>query len=125
MVETVAQIGAKVVEVTETAGALARSAGKKIDNVASGAADALHSAASTVRSTGRQSAAAINDFTSGTAEKLHAAGNFIDRNRLKNMPENLRRAVKRNPGASVVVALALGFLAATAIRAMTHSCDRD
>ncbi|HLK61977.1 MAG TPA: hypothetical protein VKU19_00960 [Bryobacteraceae bacterium] len=123
--ETVAQIGAKVSEVRESAENLARAASRKIDDVRSGTADALHSAASSIRSTGRQSAAAINDFTSGAADKLHAAGCFVEKNRWKNMSENLRRTVRHNPAGSVIVATALGFLLATAFRAVTHSCESE
>jgi len=130
--EAVAQIGAKVSEVKDSAEALAHAAGKrldaagrKLDDVRAGTADALHTAATTIRTTGKQSAGVISGLTSGTADKLDAAGNFLARQRLRKIPENLRGAVRRNPTGSVIVAAALGFLAATAFRAMTHTCHPD
>jgi hypothetical protein len=121
--ETVAQIGAKVTEVKESAEALARSAGKKLDRVSSGTADVLHTAASSIRSSGRQSAEVIRDCATGTADKLDAAGNYVEKHRATNLGADLRRAVRKYPAGSLILATAFGFLAATVFRAITHSSE--
>ena len=118
---TAAQLGAKVSEAKETAEALARAAGRKLDDVRAGTADALH----TVRSTVRNSVDAIDDFTSDAADKLEAAVAHVEKHHLNGMPAGLRRAVRRYPGSSLIAATALGFLAATVFRAMTHTCEPD
>lgn len=123
--EMASQLGATVSDVKETAEALARAAGKRLDEVRTGTADALHTAASSVRSTGRQGAGAIDGFASGAADKLDAAGSYVEKQRLRNVPASLRRAVRRYPAGSLIVATAIGFLAASAFRAMTHSCERE
>jgi hypothetical protein len=121
---TASQLGEKVTDIKESAEALARAAGKRLDDVRTGTADALHTAASSVRSTGRQGAECIDDFASGTADKLDAAGTYVEKHHLNNLPDGLRRAVRRYPAGSLVVAAALGCLAASAFRAMTHTCER-
>jgi hypothetical protein len=124
--ETVSQqLGAKVSDVKESAEALARAAGKRLEDVRTGTADALHGAASSVRSTGRKSAESIADCASGTADKLDAAGTYVEKHRLDDLPAGLRRAVRRYPAGSLIVATAVGFLAASVFRSMTHSCDRE
>jgi hypothetical protein len=122
---TASQLGEKVTDIKESAEALARAAGKTIDDVRTGTADALHTAASSIRSTGRQSAEAINEFSAGAADTLHAAGTYVKKVRLKNVPDSLRRTVRQYPAGSMVVAAALGCLAASAFRAMTHTCERE
>jgi hypothetical protein len=122
---TASQLGAKVSDIKETAEALARAAGKRLDDVRTGTADALHTAASSVRSTVRQGAEAIDDFASDTAEKLEAAVAHVEKHHLNHMPAGLRRAVRRYPASSLIAATAIGFFAATVFRAMTHTCERD
>jgi len=126
------EISAKVSDMKDSAEALARAAGKKmdevgkkLDDVRAGTADVLHSAASTIRTTGRHSAEAIGDFTAGAAQKLDAAGTFVEKHRLRQIPENVRRAVRKNPGGAVVLAAAFGFLTAMVFRAMTHTCQPE
>jgi hypothetical protein len=123
--ETVAQLGARISDVKETAGALARAAGKRLDEVRTGTADAIHSAASSVRSTVRNGAEAIDDFASDAAEKLESAVAHVEKHHLNHMPTGLRRAVRRYPASCLIAATAMGFLAATVFRAMTHTCERD
>jgi hypothetical protein len=118
---TASQLGARISDVKESAEALARAAGKTLDSVRTGTADALH----TVRSTVRHGAEAIDDFASGAADKLEAAAAHVEKYHMNRMPAGLRRVVRRYPGTSLVAATALGFFAATVFRTMTHTCDRD
>jgi len=122
--ETASQIGSKISEVKETAEALARAAGKKLGEMRSGTADALHTVASSLRS----SAEALDDFAEGAANKLDAAGCYVKNQRLRNVsaglkyvPGNLRRTVRRHPATSLIAATALGFLAASIYRSFSHS----
>jgi hypothetical protein len=118
---TASQLGAKVSDVMESAGDFARAAGKKLDSVRTGTADAIDAARSTVR----HSAAAIDDFTSGAADKLESAVAHVEKHHLNRMPAGLRRAVRRYPASSLIAATAFGFFAATVFRAFTHTCDPD
>jgi len=118
---TATDLGARISDVTESAAALARAAGRKLDDVRAGTADALH----TVRSTVRNGVGAIDDFTSDAAEKLEAAVAHVEKNHLNRMPAGLRRAVRRYPASSLIIAATFGCLAATVFRAMTHNCERD
>jgi hypothetical protein len=119
--ETAAQLSARISDVKESAEALARAAGRKLDDVRAGTADALH----TVRSTVRNGVEAIDDFTSDAGKKLEAAVAHVEKNHLNHMPAGLRRAVRRYPASSLIAATAFGFLAATVFRAMTHTCEPD
>jgi len=118
---TASQIGARISDVKESAEALARAAGKTLDSVRTGTADALHS----VRSTVRNGVDAVDDFASDAAERLESAVAHVEKNHLNRMPAGLRRAVRRYPASSLIAATAVGFLAATCFRAMTHNCDRS
>lgn len=122
---TATQLGARISDVTETAGALARAAGKRLDEVRTGTADAIHTAAASVRSTVRNGAEAIDDFASETADKLEAAVAHVEKHHLNRMPAGLRRAVRRYPASSLIAASAVGFLTATVFRALTHTCEPD
>jgi len=122
---TATELGARISDVTETAGALARAAGKRLDDVRTGTVDAIHTAASSVRSTVRNGVDAIDDFTSDAAEKLESAVAHVEKHHLNRMPAGLRRAVRRYPASTLIAATALGFLAATVFRAVTHTCEPD
>jgi hypothetical protein len=129
--ERALQFGAKLSDAKDTAEELARSAGKKMEDLRSGTADVLRSAASTIRSTGRQSAAALDDFANSTANTLDAAGCYVKKQRMraaansfKNVPLNVRRTVRRFPGRSVLMAAAIGFVGAVAYFAFTRSNEQ-
>jgi len=113
-------------DVRDNAGEFAQRAGKTLDNVRSGTADALRSAASTVRTKGRTSAAALDDLANVTANTLDAAGCYMKKQKLrslafgaKNTPIKLRRRFTKSPATWLLAATAVGFLAATAYRAFT------
>jgi hypothetical protein len=117
---TAAQLGERISDVKESAEALARAAGKTIDSVRTGTADALH----TVRSSVRRGVNAVDDFASDAADKLESAVDHVEKHHLNRMPAGLRRAVRRYPAVSLIAATTLGFLAATAFGAITYTRRR-
>lgn len=124
LMETASQLGAKVSEAKEQAEDLGRTAVKKLDEVRNQTADALRTAASSVRSTGRQSSEIIDNCSTNTADRLDATASFVEQHDLRGLANGFRQVVRRHPGSSLMVATAIGFVAASAIRRMTHSCVR-
>jgi ElaB/YqjD/DUF883 family membrane-anchored ribosome-binding protein len=119
--ETASELGKEPRESMEEAG---RSAGKKLDEARDETGDALHSAASSVRRTGRQGSAAIQDCSARTADRLDATASFIEDHDLGDAFNGLRRFARRHLTGSLVAAAAFGFLTASALRRVTHSCGK-
>jgi hypothetical protein len=103
---------------------LGRSAGKKLDEAREETGDALHSAASSVRATGRQGSDAIDNLATGAADRLDAAASYVEDHDLKGVFADLRRFGRRHLTGSLVAAAAIGFLAGSALRRATHSARR-
>lgn len=118
ILETASHVGSRVSEFTEKAGDLSRAAGQKLDGVRNDTAAALQSAASSIRSTGRQGCEKIEDLTSGVADKLDATGSYIQEHDMKKVRAKVRRFVGRNG----ILLAATAFVAGFALRQMTHSC---
>jgi hypothetical protein len=104
---------------------LSRSAGKKLDTVRSETGAALHTAASSVRETGRQGSEAIGNLASGAADRLDATASLVEDNDLRDVVTGLRRFGRRHLAGSIVAAAAIGFLAGAAIRRATHTCAKS
>ena len=77
LTEKVSQLGGKISDAKEAVGDLARSAGDQLDQTRHDAADALHTAASSVRTAGCDGADAIGKVAAGTADKLDAAASYM------------------------------------------------
>ena len=120
LTETASELGKEAKESIEELG---RSAGKRLDEARDETGDALHSAASTVRKTGRQGSAEIDDCTTRTAKKLDATASFIEDHDLGDAFNGLRRFARRHLTGSLVASAAIGFLAASALSRATHSCS--
>jgi ABC-type transporter Mla subunit MlaD len=103
---------------------LGRSAGRKLDDARDETAGALHSAASSVRRTGRRSSAAIDTLAAGAADRLDATGSYIDNHDLQDAFNGLRKFGRRHLAGSLVFAAAIGFLAGAALSRLAHSCER-
>jgi ElaB/YqjD/DUF883 family membrane-anchored ribosome-binding protein len=100
---------------------LARAAGGRLDEARDETGRALHAAASSVRTTGRQGSEALDHFAGGAADRLDATASYVENHDLRGM---LRRFGLRHPTKSLVIAAAVGFLAGSAIARATHSCAR-
>jgi hypothetical protein len=103
---------------------LGRSAGRKLDEAREETGAALHTAASSVRTTGRQGSEAIDNLATGAADRLDATASYIEDHDLQAALTNLRRFGRRHPTGSLMAAVAIGFLAGSALCRATHSCGR-
>lgn len=120
LTETASELGKEARESIEELG---RSAGRKLDEARDETGDALHSAASSVRRTGRQSSEAIGDCSTRAADRLDATASYIEDHDLGDAFNGLRRFARRHMAGSLVAAAAIGFLCASALSRVTHSCS--
>ena len=118
--ETASELGK---EAKESIQELGRSAGKKLDEARDETGEALHSAASSVRRTGRQSSAAIDNCSTRTADRLDATASYIEDHDLGDAFIGLQRFARRHLAGSMVTAAVIGFLAGSALSRLTHSCS--
>jgi ElaB/YqjD/DUF883 family membrane-anchored ribosome-binding protein len=119
--EAAAELGKQARESIEDLG---QSAGKKLDEARGETGGALHSAASSVRSAGRQGSAAIGNCSTRTADQLDATASYIEDHDLGDAVTGLRRFAFRHPASTLVAAAALGFLAGSALSRATLSCGK-
>jgi len=117
--EAAAELGKQARESIEDLG---QSAGRKIDEAREGTGEALHSAASSVRSAGRQGSAAIGNCSTRAADRLDATGTYIEKHDLGDAFTGLRKLAQKHPVSTLVAATALGFLAGSAVSRAAHSC---
>ena len=121
LTETASELGKETKDTIED---LSRSAAKKLDDARDGTADALHTAASSVRTTGRQSSEAIGSLATGAADRLDATVSFVEDCDVKSALTGLRKFGRRHQAGSLVAAVAVGFLAGSAMSRVTRSCGR-
>jgi ElaB/YqjD/DUF883 family membrane-anchored ribosome-binding protein len=117
--DTASELGKEAKESVEEFG---RSAGMKLDQARDDTGDALHAAASSVRSTGRKGSEAIDNLATGAANRLDATGSYVEDHDLRDVFTGLRNFGRRHLTGSLVAAAAVGFLAGSAIGKATHSC---
>jgi ElaB/YqjD/DUF883 family membrane-anchored ribosome-binding protein len=103
---------------------LRRSAGRRLDEARDETGDALHTAASSVRTTGRRGSEAIDNLATSTADRLDATASYVEDHDLRSVFTGLHRSVRRHPTGSLVAAVAIGFFAGCAFRRATHSCGK-
>ena len=108
-------------ETKDTIEEMGRTAGKKLDNARDDTGSALHTAASSVRATGRKSSDAIGKLTAGAADRLDATASYVEHNDLRGM---VRKFSLKHLTGSLVAVAAVGFLAGSAFSRATHSCAR-
>ena len=111
-------------QIRESIEGLGRSAGRRLDEARGETGAGLHSAASSVRSTGRDSSAAIDNCSAHTAERLDATATFIENHDLGDAVTGLRRFARRHLTGSVVAVAGFGFLAGAFLSRVTHSCHK-
>jgi ElaB/YqjD/DUF883 family membrane-anchored ribosome-binding protein len=117
--ETASEFGKQTRESIEELG---RSANQKLDEARGETGAALHSAAASVRSTGRDSSAAIRNCSTQTADRLDATASYVEDHDLGDAVDGLRRFARRHMTGSVVAAAALGVLAGAFLSSATHTC---
>jgi ElaB/YqjD/DUF883 family membrane-anchored ribosome-binding protein len=103
---------------------LGRSAGRKFDDARDDTAGALHTAASSIRRTGRQSSAAIDNVTTGAADRLDATASYVEDHDLRVVFNGLRKFGRRHLTGSLMVAAAVGFFAGAALNRVANSFRR-
>jgi ElaB/YqjD/DUF883 family membrane-anchored ribosome-binding protein len=111
-------------EAKESMEKLGRSAGRRLDEARDETGSALHTAASSVRATGRKGSEALDNLATGAADRLDSTASYIEDHDLRGGFADLRRLCRRHPAGSLVAAVAIGFLAGSAISRVTHSCRR-
>ena len=119
--ESVTEFGKETRESIEELG---RSAGRKLDAARDETGEALHSAASSVRKAGRQGSAAIDTCSTQTADRLDATASYIEDHDLGDVFTSLKKFARRHLTGSLVAAVAIGFLAGSALSRVTHSCGK-
>ena len=115
--ETASELGK---EARESIDELVRSAGRKLDDARDETGGALHAAASSVRTTGRQGSEAIDNLAAGTADRLDATASYIEDHDLRDVLTGLRRFGRRHLTGCLLAAAAIGFLAGTALSRATN-----
>ena len=111
-------------EAKESIDELVRSTSSKLDNARDETGDALHAAAASVRTKGRQGSEAIDNLATGTADRLDATASYIEDFDLRDVFSSLRRFGRRHLTGSLLAAAAIGFVAGSALSRATHSCGR-
>jgi len=111
LTETVSQLGGKMSDAKKTVEDLARSAGDQVDQARHDTADALHTAASSVRTTGCRSADAIGQGAANAADKLDATAAFVQEHDLGSSITRLRLFGRRHPTSTFLGGVAIGMFA--------------
>ena len=124
LTEAASQLGAKMSEAQGRAEDLSRAAGKRLDEARNETAGALHTAASSVRTTARHGCEVIDGLATSAADKLDATASYVEDHDLRGLFGGCRQLIRRHPAGSVMVATAIGFFAGSALRRITHSCAR-
>jgi len=112
----------KVTDTANTARQKISDAGRqtteKVDEKRGPAADALQSAASAIheRAEGLPGGETVKSVAHSAAEKLEATAGYIRDHDVQTMLSDVEGIVKRNPGPSLLVAAAIGFLIGRAFR---------
>jgi ElaB/YqjD/DUF883 family membrane-anchored ribosome-binding protein len=98
-----------------TAADWGRSAATAVDRNLQSAAGALENTASALRdrvpATGK-----VNEIATATADKIEGTARYLRDHDTSDMVAGVETLVRRNPGASLAAALAVGFLIGTAMR---------
>lgn len=90
----------------------------KIDEKRGAAADALENTASNIHEKAENlpGGETVRNVAHSTAEKLESTASYIREHDVRAMMSDVEQIVKRNPGPSLLIAVALGFLIGRAFR---------
>lgn len=100
----------------DKANEVGRTAVDKLDSGRQSAANALSSAASSLRNTAQGNEGKLADYATSAADRLDSTANYMRTRDVRNMASDVEDLVRRNPGQSMVAALAVGFLLGAALR---------
>jgi ElaB/YqjD/DUF883 family membrane-anchored ribosome-binding protein len=100
----------------DSAKEIGRTAAAKIDEGRIATADTLQSTASSLRGGAQNSGEAITNIGHKTASGLESAASYLRGHDFKSMVSDLEDVARRNPGPSLMVAAALGFLLGAALK---------
>jgi ElaB/YqjD/DUF883 family membrane-anchored ribosome-binding protein len=95
-----------------------RQAGEQIDAKRGPAADSLHSAASAIheKADSLPGGETVKSVAHSAAEKLDSTAGYIREHDVQAMLSDVENMVRRNPGPSLLIAAAIGFLIGRAFR---------
>ncbi|MGA8027026.1 MAG: hypothetical protein WB992_07760 [Bryobacteraceae bacterium] len=122
MSDTAQTVKEKVTDAATTAKQKVSDAGRqatdKIDEKRGPAADALETAASTLHEKAEDlpGGDTVKSVAHSAAEKLESTAGYIREHDVRAMLSDVEEIVKRNPGPSLLVAVAVGFLIGRAFR---------
>jgi hypothetical protein len=116
LTETATRAGETLSRAQEQVKDLGRTAVEKLDEARVGTADALESAACSVRTSGRDGARKIETTSERVAGKLDSTAQYMRGQDVGRMLGNARLAIGRNPGGFLLLAAGIGFLAGSALR---------
>jgi ElaB/YqjD/DUF883 family membrane-anchored ribosome-binding protein len=125
LAETASQLGAIVSEAQGRAEGLTRTAGKKLDEARDETADAIHRAASSVRTTARHSCEVLDDLATSAADKMDVTASYVEDHDPRRLFAGCRQFISKYPTGSLMVATAIGFVAGSTVRRIRHSCSRQ
>ena len=110
-------------DLKESMSDMARTATQTVDDGRKTAAERLGSAASAVRDRADQlpGGPKVQQFAQATAERLSTTADYMRSHDAKGMLADVTRVVKNNPGPSLVIAAAFGFVLG---RALTRDSAR-
>jgi len=115
MIETAVHPGQQLSGSNQRLNDLSRAAGRKVGEAQVGTAEALESAASTVRTTGRHGSDAIDNLTESAADKLDSTAAYVRSPRVEGTLRTLRQVIRRHRTSSLILGTAIGLLAGTVI----------
>ena len=121
VVDAASELGKDARESVEELG---RTAGRKLDDAREDTAGALHTAASSVRKTGRQGSEVIDNLATGAADRLDATASYVEDHDLEDAFNGLRKFARRHVTGSLVFAVAIGFFAGAALNRVAQSCGK-
>jgi ElaB/YqjD/DUF883 family membrane-anchored ribosome-binding protein len=96
-----------------------RTAVDKLDQGRTSAANALQRTASSLRNAGGEGR--MGEVARGAAQKIEHAATYMRDHDVRDMMSDVEGAVRRNPGPSLLIAAAFGFLLGSAIRGGSSS----
>jgi hypothetical protein len=112
------QISEAVTSVKDKAQDLGRMASDKLTESRASAANGLASAASTIhqKADTLPGGDAVHTMAHSTADKLAATAEYVRSHEMKDVIADLEQVVRRNPGPSLLAAVAVGFMAGRMFR---------
>jgi ElaB/YqjD/DUF883 family membrane-anchored ribosome-binding protein len=122
---TASQLGLTISEMRDNVEDLGRAAGKMLDDARNETASAFHTAASSVRTTARNSSEKIDELATSAAGKLDATASYIQDHDMKSVIASVRHFLRWHPVRSLRLASGIGLFAGFAVRQVTHPCTRS